>query len=166
MNFVSPPIALLLLLSTPLAAEQIYKHIDEQGRVTYSNKPIKGGQKLDLPPLSTVTLPKPPAAKTGAKAVPDADRALRKKQLQEAIANEQKALEDAKAKAKEGDVPEFTRSTKSVPGKDGKPTTLTEIRDNPGAYEEKMKKLNDTVSAHEKKLAELKTELNRLDDKP
>lgn len=158
---------LLLLACAPLSAEQIYKHIDEKGKVTYSNTPIKGGKKVDLPPISTVTLPKPPeATKVEVKPVTDTDKAQQKKQLQDTIATEEKALEAAKIKAKEGDTPELTRSTKTVTGKDGKPTTLTEIRDNPAATEEKMKKLNAEVSLHEKKLAELKAELGRLDNKP
>jgi hypothetical protein len=120
--------SLLLLTCAPLSADQIYKHIDEKGRVTYSNSPIKGGQKVDLPPLSTVTLPKPPAAQSEAKPLTDADKAQRKKQLQEAIAAEEKALEDAKTKASAGDASAATQ--------------------------------------HEKKLADLKAELGRLDAKP
>lgn len=121
--------ALLLLFSAPLGAEQIYKHVDERGRVTYSNEPIKGGKKVDLPPISTVSLPKPPPdAKPEAKpeAKPVADKTQQKKNLQDAIAAEEKALENAKSKG----------SDKSI------------------------------VSAHEKKLAELKAELGRLDTKP
>lgn len=117
--------ALLLLLAAPLGAEQIYKHVDERGRVTYSNEPIKGGKKVDLPPISTVSLPKPPPdAKPEAKAA--ADKAQQKKNLQDAIAAEEKALEKAKSKG----------SDKAV------------------------------VTAHEKKLTELKAELGRLDAKP
>ena len=168
----------LLLLSTASSAQQIYKHIDAQGKVTYSSEPIKGGKKVDLPPLTTITLPKPPEpkaepkvdtkvdSKTAPKPAAEADKAQRVKQLQESISQEEKALELAKLKAKEGDVPEFTHTSKTVIGKNGKPTNLTEIRDNPGAYEEKMKRLNGEVTAHEKKLAGLKAELRTLDNKP
>ena len=172
----------LLLLSTASSAQQIYKHIDAQGKVTYSSEPIKGGKKVDLPPLTTITLPKPPEPKTEPKVEPkadtkgdaktapkpaaEADKTQRVKQLQESISQEEKALELAKLKAKEGDVPEFTHTSKTVIGKNGKPTNLTEIRDNPGAYEEKMKRLNGEVTAHEKKLAGLKAELRTLDNKP
>lgn len=161
---------LVLLASTPLSAEQIYKYIDAQGKVTYSNEPIKGGKKVDLPPISTVTLPKPADLKPEQKTAPNpavaADKVQRKKQLQETIASEEKALEEAKIKRKEGDVPELTHSSKTVIGKNGKPSTITEIRDNPRAYEEKIKKLDAAVTAHEKKLAELKAELQNLDNKP
>lgn len=37
-----------------LAQTTIYKHVDEGGHVTYSNKPMKGATVLDLDPLTTV----------------------------------------------------------------------------------------------------------------
>lgn len=37
-----------------LAQTTIYKHVDESGHVTYSNKPMKGAVVLDLDPLTTV----------------------------------------------------------------------------------------------------------------
>lgn len=40
-------LALALLLALPAQAE-IYKHVDSEGRVTYSNIPSKGAKKLDL----------------------------------------------------------------------------------------------------------------------
>jgi len=169
---LSPSITVLILLlaSTPLAAQQIYKHVDAQGKVTYSSEPIKGGKKIDLPPITTVKLPKPSDLKSEQKPAPtaasEADKAQRKKQLQEAISAEEKALEQAKIKRKEDDVPELTHSSKNVVGKNGKPTTVTEIRENPRAYEEKIKKLDAAVTEHEKKLAGLKAELQTLDTKP
>jgi hypothetical protein len=43
-------------LASPLALAQttIYKHVDESGRVTYSNRPMKGATILDLEPISTI----------------------------------------------------------------------------------------------------------------
>jgi len=167
MHIKTPTFALCLLLAcAPLSAQQIYKYVDKQGKVTYSSEPIKGGKKVDLPPISTVSLPKPPEPKAEINPVPAVDKTQHKKELQDAIANEEKALAIAKTQAKEGDTPEYTHITKSVTGKDGKPTTLTEVRENPSAYAEKMKRLNGEVAAHEKKLAELKTELSQVDDKP
>jgi hypothetical protein len=32
----------------------VYKHVDEQGRVTYSNAPVKGSTQVDLQPLTVV----------------------------------------------------------------------------------------------------------------
>lgn len=46
-------------------APTIYKHIDESGRITYSNAPIKGAEKVDLQPI-TVLPAMPPSAATAA----------------------------------------------------------------------------------------------------
>ena len=58
----------IAMSSTALAQSTIYKHVDESGRVTYSNKPMKGAQVMDLEPLTTIpatpmgNLQKQPAA--------------------------------------------------------------------------------------------------------
>jgi hypothetical protein len=39
------------------AGTTIYKHVDESGRVTYSNKPMKGAMVVDLEPLTTIPTP-------------------------------------------------------------------------------------------------------------
>ncbi len=50
----------ILAFSASAAAETtIYKRVDEDGRVTYSNKPMKGAMVMELDPLTT--LPTPPA---------------------------------------------------------------------------------------------------------
>ncbi|HUQ27977.1 MAG TPA: DUF4124 domain-containing protein [Usitatibacter sp.] len=36
------------------AQATIYKHVDESGRVTYTNKPMKGAVAVDLEPLTTI----------------------------------------------------------------------------------------------------------------
>ena len=36
------------------AQSTIYKHVDESGRVTYTNKPMKGAVAMDLEPLTTI----------------------------------------------------------------------------------------------------------------
>jgi hypothetical protein len=42
-------------LAVPAWAQTtIYKHVDDSGRVTYSNKPMKGAVVLDLEPLTTI----------------------------------------------------------------------------------------------------------------
>jgi hypothetical protein len=51
----------------------IYKHVDESGRITYSNKPIKGAVVMELEPLTTIPgtpagrLQKQPGEKADAK---------------------------------------------------------------------------------------------------
>lgn len=156
---------LLLTVSAYTYAEVMYKHVDEHGRVTYSNTPIKGGKKVDLPPLSTLPTPKvAPKPAPPTEAAPDKES--RRKTLLEEIAKAEKTLEAAKAAAKAGaEKPEVFKHTKTVIGKDGKPTKVTETGRNVVAYEEKMKKLNDEVALQEKNLEKLKAELAGLEGK-
>lgn len=51
--------AMLTSSAVALADTTIYKHVDESGRVTYSNKPMKGATVVELEPLTTI--PTPPA---------------------------------------------------------------------------------------------------------
>jgi hypothetical protein len=41
----------------------IYKHVDENGRVTYANSPIKGGARVDLEPITVI--PSTPSGSLG-----------------------------------------------------------------------------------------------------
>ena len=102
---------LLGLLALPAVAD-IYKHVDAEGRVTFSNIPIKGAQKLDLGPIP-LTVPGPRAkAGTGAPrasanptpaSFPRVDSATQKSRdqtklqiLQDELGSEQKLLDAAR----------------------------------------------------------------------
>ena len=65
-------IAGIVLFATAAAQAQttIYKHVDESGRITYSNKPMKGASVLELDPITI--MPAPPAVA----AAPQAQKAL------------------------------------------------------------------------------------------
>jgi hypothetical protein len=144
------------------ASAEIYKKVDENGHVTYSNVPIKGGVKLNIePPVSTA--PETPAAKPRAKTptpanFPRVDRETqsrrddtRRQILMEELETEKQALEEAKKAYVEGEsVPEVFRT------KDGK------IRRNVAKYEEKMQRLKAEVEAHEKNIELLQKELDSL----
>jgi len=57
----------LALAAGAQAQTTIYKFVDESGRVTYSNKPMKGATVLELEPLTVMqSTPAPVAAKTAA----------------------------------------------------------------------------------------------------
>jgi hypothetical protein len=67
-------IGVAVSLASPLALAQatIYKHVDANGHVTYTNRPMKGATVLDLEPLVTMpgfTPPASPADKTAARAL-------------------------------------------------------------------------------------------------
>jgi chromosome segregation ATPase len=67
-------IAMAAAMPTAFAQTTIYKHVDDSGRVTYSNKPMKGAAVMDLEPLTTI--PGTPAGrlqKTSVAAVEAAD---------------------------------------------------------------------------------------------
>lgn len=144
------------------AWSEIYKKVDENGHVTYSNVPIKGGVKLTLePPISTA--PETPAAKPRARTptpanFPRVDKETqtrrddkRKQILMEELEAEKQAMEDAKQAYIEGEsVPEVYRT------KDGK------TRRNVAKYEEKMQRLKAEVEAHEKNVELLQKELDSL----
>jgi hypothetical protein len=53
-----------LLISSMVAADPLYKWVDDQGNVHYSDKPQPGAKKLVLPKLSTFSAPVPVAAQT------------------------------------------------------------------------------------------------------
>lgn len=152
-----------LCLST-LAQAEIYKKVDANGHVTYSNMPIKGAEKLNLEPLA------PPSGNAGtgnregrAKTAtptnfPRVDKQTqnqrddkRKLILQDELETEKKALEDAKKAYAEGEsVPEVYRAA------NGK------IFRNVVKFEEKMQRLQADVDTHEKNVQLLQKELDSI----
>ncbi len=151
--------AALALASASALAQHIYKHVDEQGRVTYSNEPIKGGKKVDLPEISTVPMPRPSTEKSGPPAPSERDKRLQA--VREEISREEKALADSRQALKEGEEkPEVWRRQVGT-DKDGKP--IFQTGRNVAAYEEKMRALKEEVALHEKRLEALKSELAELE---
>jgi hypothetical protein len=158
---------LLIGLGVHLAAgAEIYKHVDSNGNVTYSNVPMKGATKLDLEPPVTSTSP-PPRTKTPAPAnFPRVDKSEQKQRdekrrqiLEEELAAERLALEEAKKNLAEGETdPEVFKTT--VAGKDGKPKVVT--RRNVAKYQEKMERLQENVALHEKNIELLEKEIAAL----
>jgi len=155
---------LCLLSSAAPATAEIFKKVDENGHVTYSNVPIKGGVKLNVePPVSTAPDAAPAAPRPRAKAptpanFPRVDKETqtrrddkRRQILLEELEAEKKALEDAKQAYTEGEaVPEVFRT------KDGK------IRRNVAKYDEKMQRLQAEVEAHRRNVELLQKELDSL----
>ncbi|WP_100641196.1 DUF4124 domain-containing protein [Marinobacter salexigens] len=50
--------ALMFLIAGPAAAE-VYRSVDAQGNVTFSDEPSKGAETVKVKPVTTITLPKP-----------------------------------------------------------------------------------------------------------
>jgi hypothetical protein len=137
------------------ASAEIYKRVDDEGHVTYSSVPIKGGKKLHLEPLPTMAPPQPRNASEGFPRVNSETQGrrddTRRKILEDELATEQKALDEARLKLKEGqDNPEIS--------KDANGQTFRNV----AKYEAKVSTLQEEVRSHEKNVEALKTELSHL----
>jgi hypothetical protein len=114
MKRLSIAIGLMLCLSLPAFA-QMYKWVDSNGKVQYSDKPPPGnikGEKLREPatapaPAAAATgeskgkgEAKKDAAKTGPKTLAEQEQAFRKRQLDAAKAQEEEAKKQAEARDK------------------------------------------------------------------
>lgn len=139
------PIAVLPLLLVALSAQaEIYKFVDENGRVTYTNIPKKGATRLDVGGGSA-----PNRANAGPSSFPKVDSQTQKKRddmrreiLEGELAGEQKALADAQKALK-----------------DGEAARLPDETNNPQKYLERVKRLRDSVAAHERNIAAIKKEM-------
>lgn len=156
---------ILLLCGLTPAYADIYKYVDEDGRVTYSNLPLKGAKRVDIEPLQTINAPKnrgdggaaPSAGSGGSRANKgpedfprvDADTQKqrdggRRKILEDELAAENKALAQARKAFEEGQA-----------------TRLGDERNNYQKYLDRVAGLKDAVTLHEKNIAALQKELTR-----
>jgi hypothetical protein len=91
-----------VLAASPAFAQQLYKWVDEAGKVHYSDQPppetAKSGKKLDIRAARAGTTGSSAAAPAGAKSPADLDMDFRKRQLQKSE-GEQKAKKEAEANA-------------------------------------------------------------------
>jgi hypothetical protein len=162
--------ALLTALMLPLMAQaEIYKKVDANGNVTYSNVKIKGAKKLDLEPADTSfgtssnndggETKRAPQTRTATPAsFPKVDAGTqnqrdgkRKEILQAELDAEKLALDNAKKAYAEGESnPEVFKT------KDGK--TLRNVP----KFQEKMKNLQAEVDAHQRNIDLLTKEINNI----
>lgn len=155
--------SLLLLVGMHAAHADIYKYVDEEGRVTYSNLPIKGAKRVDMEPLQSINAPKTrgePAgsgssggarSNKGPEDFPKVDSETqkqrdggRRKILEDELAAENKALAQAKKAFEEGQA-----------------TRLGDERNNYQKYLDRVAGLKDAITLHEKNIAALQKELSR-----
>jgi hypothetical protein len=149
----------VLCVCPMLVQAEIYKSVDENGHVTYSSSPIKGGKKLILEPLPTMM---PPGKVHSTENFPKVDGETqrgrdetRRKILQDELNEEEKLFEEAMQNLKEGESNPETHK-----GTDGRTYR------NVAKYEEKIKPLQDQVDLHQQNIDALKTELSKLKDAP
>jgi len=184
--------SILVAFAAPaLAQTTIYKHVDDSGRVTYSNKPMKGAVTLDLEPLTTipatpagilVARPAPAGAKaeTRAEAKPavaivtpiaSVDPQLqksrddgRRKILESELMREEQSLADArKVLGEEQQNPQLILAVRvAQQATDPTPSEMVEFRKNIDKASGRIRGLQATVVEHEKNIEALKKELGAL----
>lgn len=152
-------VSCLVLLSGHPAWAEIYKNVDANGHVTYSNVPSKGAKKLDLePPASTGFDSKPRTRSATPSDFPRVDKQTqgqrdqkRRKILEEELATEKKVLEDAKKTYAENQAnAEFFRANNlKEPG-------------NIIKFDENLKRMEAEVEAHKKNVELLQKELDSI----
>jgi len=122
---------------------EVYKHVDENGNVTYSNTPLKDSKKLNLPPLivmpgtdleSKIRAPKPL----------DNYNEKQRKVVKKMIADEVKLLEDKKKEYNDGEPERFGSER------------------NYQRYLDRIRRLKDEIALHEENIRALEIELQDL----
>ncbi|MBB5020072.1 hypothetical protein HNQ59_003385 [Chitinivorax tropicus] len=150
----------LLMFGAITAAVQaeIYKYVDENGQVTYSNTPIKGAKKLDLGIYNQISGPRVRGGKSNGSAAPinvgpsdfprvdgDTQRkrdTTRRGILEDELRGEEKLLADARKNLDELQV--------AKPGEDATRRL------------EKMGKAREAVSNHESNINAIRRELSNI----
>ncbi len=149
------------------AQAEIYKNVDAEGHVTYSNVKMKGAKKLELEPTDTSfgndvkESPKRAATKTATPAsFPKVDSETQKQRdgsrkdiLKSELEAEKKALEDAKKAYAEGESNPEVFQKKNA---DGSSSTFRNVN----KFQEKMKTLQADIDAHQRNIELLEKEIS------
>ncbi|MGH8671780.1 MAG: DUF4124 domain-containing protein [Burkholderiales bacterium] len=144
---------LTLLLVYPAHAE-IYKSVDESGRVTYSNIRTKGAVKLDLEPLNTLPSHSQRSSTTAGASdgFPNVDHdtqdsrdVMRRDILTQELSTEQALLQQAKQALTEAESMRLGNEK------------------NYQKYLDRVKPFKDTVELHGKNIEALQRELSNLE---
>ena len=147
---------ILYLSQLGWAQAEIYKRIDAEGHVTYSSEPIKGGKKLYLKPLPTVSGGR--SQRSTPEDFPKVDMqtqrsrdATRRAILEDELGTEESLVVSARQnlQAIESN-PETTTSAAGIP-----------FQKTP-QYIEKLNAAQDSVKLHEQNIKALRTEILNL----
>lgn len=141
---------LLIVLACFSCAVQagIYKHVDKQGNVTYSNVPAHDAKKIDLPPI--VVVPSVDSAGIEERISIRRENAKNEEQrehIQSKISEEEGRLNEIKSEYKEG-VPDRLGSERNYQ-----------------RYLDRVERLKGEISVREKNLNMLRNELKNLPEK-
>ena len=148
-----PVLVITGMVMTAAASAEIYKHVDKEGRITYSNAPMKGAEKLYLDPSPSRSSPKATAPdsfpKVNSKVQKQRD-VRRREILETELVAEEKLLVDARQALKED---EANHAAPQI--------SPTQSRHNIVKSAGKVKKLQEQVLLHESNITALKRELVR-----
>ena len=175
--------------SAAWAQTTIYKHVDENGRVTYTNKPMKGATVLELDPITTIpatpalAIAPAPAAKAvatlerldkpaaAAPTLASIDATVQKRRdndrrkiLEEELTREEDSLAEARASiSQEQQNPTLVAAVRTLQTTaEPSPAQLAEMRSNIEKASGRIRGLQSTVAEHEKNIEALKKELGAL----
>ncbi|MFC7420140.1 DUF4124 domain-containing protein [Iodobacter arcticus] len=150
-----------IICIAPLAHADIYKYVDEQGNVTFSNIPMRNAQRILAEPGAMIPAPRsrgnaaprersPQTATPGN--FPRVDAATQKSRdsnrhliLNEELSSEQKNLANARRLLSEAE------SSKTP-----------EEKASPQKYVEKIGRIRNNMTLHEKNISALQSEISRL----
>ncbi|HEX7559380.1 MAG TPA: DUF4124 domain-containing protein [Usitatibacter sp.] len=186
-------VASLAIVATTSAFAQttIYKHVDESGHVTYSNKPMKGATVMELEPMTLVPgLPASALAPQKALATlermdtPKATQATsasptlasiepqvqrkrdddRRRILEEELQREEQSMSEVRdSLAQEQRNPVLVAAVRAAQqATDPTPSQMMEIRNSIDKASGRIRGLQATVAEHEKNIEALKKELGAL----
>lgn len=160
MNLIRLTLLCSAIAFVSAAQAEIYKRVDKDGNVTYSSAPLKGAKKLELEPLPTMAAqpipPKQRRSETPSDLRVNSETQnrrddTRRRILEDELATEERALEEARTKLQEAEEnPEVFK------------TSTGQTFRNVAKYEEKVNAAKDDVKSHENNIKALKTEISNL----
>jgi hypothetical protein len=183
--WIAAAVAITAASSSVLAQSTIYKHVDESGRVTYSNKPMKGATVMELDPVvvvpglpqavvaekigaprvmpATLTVTKPSLASVEPQLQRKRDEE-RRRILESELVQEEKSLASARdALTQEQQNPTLIAAVRMAQQTaDPTPAQMTQMRVSLDKASGKIRGLQATVSEHEKNVEALRKELGAL----
>jgi bacterioferritin (cytochrome b1) len=165
MKNILPVVALIVITFSCSVYAEIYKRIDADGRITYSNIKTKGATRLEFDPDENTIVndhPKKSGSSNSRTVTPEGfpkvDKqtqnqrdSKRQEILQNELDSEKAALDEAKKAYAEGESkPEIYKSANGA--------TMRNVP----KFQEKMKSLQDDVDSHENNIKLLQKELDNL----
>jgi hypothetical protein len=86
-------LAVLLALASPAAAQKLYKHVDANGNVVFTDRPVNAGQKAEKPKTANVASPE------AVRQLEYAERERRREERAERAAQQQRYLSQRRREA-------------------------------------------------------------------